>query len=221
MNISSILITIVGILIIIGLYVMSRIGQSNMPKNETSILPKIKDKNGDDFTSVLDDIPASDGSIPTSKTKQETTTNSKVEKKQIVLFISAENEQMLDGNLIKQTLIENELSFGDKDIYHYQIESSVNDKNKDVDSEQQEPLSSLFRIANGVEPWTLTDQDLDNKKLIGLSMVMLLPTVIDNKAALKLFFDKADAIAAQINGVLKNQQQQVLSAEDRTKLIKD
>lgn len=218
MNISSILITIVGILIIIGLYVMSRIGQSNMPKNETSILPKIRDKNGDEFTSVLDDIPASDGSIPTPKTKQET----KIDKKQVVLFISAENDQMLDGDLIKQTLTENELSFGDNDIYHYQVETSDNDKNNDAKNNQQEPqLSSLFRIANGVEPWTLTDQDLDKKKLVGLSMVMLLPTVIDKKTALKIFFEKADKIAAQINGVLKNQQQQILSAEDRAKIIKD
>jgi len=214
MNISSILITIVGILIIIALYVMSRIGQNKLQKNEASSLPKIKDENGDEFTSVLDDIPASDGSTLTPK--QQTVKENKIEKKQVVLFISAKNEQMLEGDLIKKTLIENELSFGDKDIYHYQIENSVNDQN---DEESQ--FTSLFRIANGIEPWTLTDQDLDKKKLVGLSMVMLLPTVIDSKTALNLFFDKADTIAAQVNGVLKNEQQQILSTEDRNKLIKN
>jgi len=214
MNISSILITIVGILIIIALYVMSRIGQNKLQKNEASSLPKIKDENGDVFTSILDDIPASDGSTLTPK--QQTVKENKIEKKQVVLFISAKNEQMLEGDLIKKTLIENELSFGDKDIYHYQIENSVNDQN---DEESQ--FTSLFRIANGIEPWTLTDQDLDKKKLVGLSMVMLLPTVIDSKTALNLFFDKADTIAAQVNGVLKNEQQQILSTEDRNKLIKN
>ncbi len=206
MNISSILITIVGIIIIIALYVVSRIGQSNMPNKETSLLPDIKDDNGDTFTSILDDIPASDGSSPS--VHNETPTKVSNDKQQLVLFISAADDQRLDGDLIKQALLNNDLSLGDKDIYHYLIEN----KNK-------QQLTSLFRVANGVEPWTLRDQDLDKQQLVGLSMVMLLPNIIESKAALTMFIEKADAIAAQTNGVLKNQQQEILSAEDRKVIL--
>ncbi|MEH6455235.1 MAG: cell division protein ZipA C-terminal FtsZ-binding domain-containing protein [Cocleimonas sp.] len=210
MNISSILITIVGIIIIIGLYVVSRVGQSNMPTKETSQLPNINDDNGDEFTSILDDIAATDGSSPVINKEVAAKTNNA--KQQLVLFISTANsEQVLDGDLIKQTLLDNGLSLGDKDIYHYSIESE--NKNK----EQQ--TSSLFRIANGVEPWTLKDKDLEKKQLVGLSMVMLLPTVIKNEVALKIFIEVADKIAEQTHGVLKNQQQQILSAEDRESMF--
>ena len=207
MNISSILITIVGIIIIIALYVVSRVGQSNIPNKESSLLPDIRDDNGDTFTSILDDIPASDGTIPIVNNEAPTKVGN--DKQQFVLFISAADEQGLDGDLIKQALLDNDLSLGDKDIYHYIIEN----KNK----EQQ--LNSLFRVANGVEPWTLRDQDLVKQQLVGLSMVMLLPNIIDNKAALTMFIEKADAIAVQINGILKNQQQEILSAEDRKDIL--
>lgn len=207
MNISSILITIVGIIIIIALYVVSRIGQSNMPNKETSLLPDIKDDNGDTFTSILDDIPASDGSSPS--VNNETPTKVSNDKQQLVLFISAADDQGLDGDLIKQALLGNELSLGDNDIYHYLIENM----------NKQQQLTSLFRVANGVEPWTLRDQDLDKQQLVGLSMVMLLPNIIESKTALTMFIEKADAIAAQINGVLKNQQQEILSAEDRKAIL--
>ncbi len=154
---------------------------------------------------ILDDIPASDGSTPVDNKKAPTP--SSTDKQQLVLFISADNEQGLNGDLIKRTLLNNGLSLGDKDIYHYLIENSLKKK------EQQ--FTSLFRVANGVEPWTLTDQDLDKKQLAGLSMVMLLPNIIDNKAALKIFIEMADTIAKQTHGMLKNQKQQKLSDVDR------
>lgn len=213
MNISSILITIVGIIIIIALYVMSRSGQNKLPKKEGSKLPDIKDDNGDVFTSILDDIPASDGMTPAINNNQ---TQDSRDKQQLVLFISAKNEQSLDGNLVKQALLKNGLRFGDKDIYHLFIESVI--QKSPVRNPQQS--NSLFRVANGVEPWTLKDQDLDEKQIVGLSMVMLLPTLIENKEALQIFIEKAESIAKQTNGVLKNQQQQILTDDDRKAILR-
>ena len=213
MNISSILITIVGIIIIIALYVMSRSGQNKLPKKEGSKLPDIKDDNGDVFTSILDDIPASDGMTPAINNNQ---TQDSRDKQQLVLFISAKNEQSLDGNLVKQALLKNGLRFGDKDIYHLFIESVT--QKSPVRNPQQS--NSLFRVANGVEPWTLKDQDLDEKQIVGLSMVMLLPTLIENKEALQIFIEKAESITKQTNGVLKNQQQQILTDDDRKAILR-
>ena len=65
MDIISLLITIAGILIILGLYILGRLSKSKMPKEkEVASVPRIIDDNGDHFTSVLDDIPATDGSTP-------------------------------------------------------------------------------------------------------------------------------------------------------------
>ena len=213
MNISSILITIVGIIFILALYVISRVSQSKLPKNQTTLLPDIKDDNGEKFTSVLDDIPASDGSTPIvqkaefvpDKTEEPNPSNqAKSNKQQVVLFISGKNNAALDGNAINKALTENGLNLGDNDIYHYSVES------------EQNQLSSLFRIANGIEPWTLTDTDLKDQKITGLSVVLMLPTFIETKDALKIFIEKADLIATQINGVLKNQQQKELTLEEKT-----
>ena len=225
MNITSILITIVGIIFIIALYLMSRITQSKLPNKDVSLLPDIKDDNGDTFTSILDDIPARDGIKPTQKTNsvdeivstfnsdksiaQSTEDNNvadaPVDKQpntqQIVLFISAQDDTGLDGNTISTALAKNGLQLGDNDIYHYFDEN--------LDSK------SLFRVANGVDPWTLTSQDLSNKKLAGLSIVMLPSNNVNRKTAISILFKTVESLAIDINGVLKNEQQQPLSQQDK------
>ena len=118
MNISSILITIVGIIIILALYVLSRASKNKLPNTEITNLPKIKDSEGNEFTSILDDIPASEETLQNdSKLQKPTVEVQKI--KQIVLFISGKDEDGLDGNLIKQSLLKNKMKLGDKDIYHY------------------------------------------------------------------------------------------------------
>ena len=228
MNITSILITIVGIIFIIALYLMSRISQSKFPKIQSTQLPDIKDENGAKFTSVLDDIPARDGSTPLPRSAENIETDfvdssadsktgskhieteSNTQQTQIVLFISAKDENGLDGNTVKRSLIKNGLSFGDKEIYHYIFESSINNqKNK----------NSLFRVANGVEPWTLTDQDLVDKKLVGLSIVMFIPTKKNNNKAIQVLLNSVEKIANDVNGLLKNQQQHILTQKDKELLL--
>jgi len=214
MNISSILITILGIIIILALYVMSRLGQNKVPQNNDTKLPEIKDADGNPFTSVLDDIPATDDSAKEKDSSAKDTSidedtsqiKAEISKQQLVLFISAKDEKGLNGTLVKQTLIKNDLTLGDKDIYHYNVDNN-NKKN------------SLFRVANGVEPWTLTDKDLVDQQVVGISIVMLLPNIINNKEATKLFMSKADTITEQVNGILKNQKQEPLSPKDRSEIL--
>lgn len=224
MNISSILIIIVGILIIFALYVVSRIGQSKPPYQDISSLPNIKDDDGSLFTSVLDDIPASDGSTPLTNKEKSTLTSTKIntENQQIILFISADNGQLLDGDLIKQALLSNNLSLGENDIYHYLIEkvteNAVIDPIKNANNNQPQQIS-LFRIANGVKPWTLKDKDLEKQQLIGLSIIMYLSNAVEKKQALTTFIEKSDAIATQINGILKTEQGKILSAECKEAIL--
>lgn len=241
MNITSLLITLAGIIFIVALYIISRISQSKLPSKQTSRLPNLKDENGTRFTSVLDDIPARDGSTPepdnlvqetdnnksdkstetisetnvkTTKNdnnKKENTISNKTEQQQHILFITGRNENGLDGKLVQQALIANGLVLGDMDIYHYfpVMKDSVPESEK----------YSLFRIANGVSPWTLKPEDLLNKKLAGLSIVMITPTKINDSEAISLFISLSEKICKQIGGVLKNQQQQLFTAKEKKYLL--
>jgi cell division protein ZipA len=231
MNITSILITIVGIIFIIALYLLSRISQSKLPNKDVSLLPDIKEDNGEPFTSILDDIPARDGIKPTKTAKTEVyyekvksaaadkntlknasgtksnTSTAEIQplKQQIVLFISAQDEQGLDGNLIEPALAHHGLQLGENDIYHY-FDDALDAK-------------SLFKIANGVDPWTLTSHDLINKKLAGLSVVMLPNNKVDGKTAVSILLKTAENLANDINGVLKNDKQQLLTQQDKEMLL--
>ncbi len=234
MNITSLLITLAGIIFIIALYIISRISQSKLPSKQTSRLPNLKDEKGNRFTSVLDDIPARDGSTPKpDKIVQETineefnenlneinsetednnksSTNKNPETQQHILFITGKDENGLDGKLVQKALKANGLVLGDMDIYHYfpVMKDSLPDSEK----------YSLFRIANGVSPWTLKAEDLVNKKLAGLSIVMITPTKINDSEAISLFISLSEKICKQIGGVLKNQQQQLFTAKEKKHLL--
>lgn len=227
MDITSLIITFVGILIILALYIISRISRSKLPQEKAVRLPNLKNEDGTQFTSILDDIPARDGSTPipaVKETKQDAvtadtkntknvknkTTAKSVEQKQHILFISPNNENGLDGNLVTKVLNKNGFSFGDLDIYHYLIDSITKDKSEKI---------SLFRVANGVDPWTLKKQDLNNKTLAGLSIVLLTPCEIDSKDAIKTFIATSHKISVEMNGVLKNQQQQIFAPKDEAELL--
>jgi cell division protein ZipA len=223
MDIISLLITIAGILIILGLYILGRLSRSKMPKEQpVASVPRIIGDEGERFTSVLDDIPATDGSTPRpvpkqteadtknkaamdSKTKSKKPAD-KIQKKQVskaqhVLFISSNDAKGLDGNLIDKVLTQHGLQFGEMDIYHYYLNGETD--------------KSLFRVANGVNPWTLTPQDLNNTFLPGLSLVMVTPTPIDDRQAIETFINTAKHIANDLNGKLKNQSQQLFTEKDK------
>ncbi len=248
MNITSLLITLAGIIFLFALYMMSRIARSKLPKKKEVNIPELKDKNGKPFSSILDDIPARDGSTPTQhnraatdqkeieqefankesannkgvagshiqatieneSTKQpddtDETREDKQQTSQHILFISGKEGEQLDGNQIKKALISNGLSLGENDIYHYSIMAN----SKQI---------SLFRVANGMQPWTLKDDDLNNKKLAGLSVVMITPTKINDVKAMKTFINTTKKLSSSINGIIKNQQQQPLTKEDEQMLI--
>ena len=222
MNTISLLITLAGIIIIIGLYLMSRIAQSKLPQALQTQIPSIKNDDGSKFSSILEDIPASDGSTPKPSPMQKVTISSnqknhtssldeeKTDKenlpRQVILFISANAETGLDGNLVQKALTANKLILGDNDIYHYYSENKTN-------------KTSLFRIANGTEPWTLTTKDLQDKNLAGLSIVMSLPSQIADKKALKLLLSVSKKLCKEINGTLKNDKQQILTHDKEKEII--
>ena len=221
MNTTSLLITLVGIIIIVGLYLMSRLALSKQPQIQKINIPNLKNTDGTKFSSVVEDISAQDGSTPKPELLNKVSISNNIENKsnmdelkenktqQVILFISAGNENGLDGNLVAKALQKNKLTLGDKDIYHY-FTNYKNDK--------ASPKTSLFRIANGTAPWTLNKADLQNKKLAGLSIFMSLPAPKEREKAITTLLQVSKNLAKDLNGHLKNDKQQSLTDTDIKKL---
>ena len=213
MNIVSILITLAGIIAILALYIISKLSQKKQPQDKIIIIPKIHDKDGRLMSSVLGDFSAADGSTPApiikpnEKTKKARKKPKRVKERQIVLFIAALDQSGIDGNKIPAVLEKHNLQFGEMDIYHYLMNT------------EQEKSVSIFRIANGVTPWTLVPDELLGTVTPGLSIIMQLPSVANDHAAMELFIHHAEGIARDLNAQLKNSQQANFSIADKEELL--
>ena len=213
MDIVSILITLAGIIIMIALYIMGRISQSKLPKKQNNNIPRINDDFGKVTSSVLEDTPATDGSTPIVVEETilpneggETSRKQAQTPQQVVLFIAAAEGGNLSGSTIKEVLPKYQLSFGEMDLFHYQIE----DNGKP---------SKLFSIANGVSPWTLNPDDLEGSETPGLSVMMQLPSSIDDRDAIEILISTTQSIASDLGATLKNGNQQAFSKQDALDLM--
>jgi len=212
MNIVSILITLAGIIAILALYIISRLSQQQQPKDQIIIIPKIHDDDGHLMSSVLADIPAADGSTPPPivvepKDTKDEIAEQTIEERQIILFIAALDEAGIAGDDIPAVLEKHNLHFGEMDIFHYTIES------------EKDGTISLFRIANGVKPWTLVPANLVGTRTPGLSIILQLPSAVNDHSAVELFITHAEGIAKDLGAQLKNAQQENFSAADKEALL--
>lgn len=213
MDIVSILITIAGIIIMIALYIMGRISQNRFPKEQDKSIPRINDDYGAVTSSVMQDIPATDGSTPVVVEESVTATTATAQERkqavtprQVVLFIAADEGKMLSGNKIMETLPQYHLKFGEMDLFHYPIEDDG-------------VPSKLFSIANGIKPWTLNPEDLKDAETPGLSVMMQLPTPLDDIDAIEILVSTTQMIATDLGGSLKNGEQEPFSKTDYQDLI--
>ena len=213
MDIVSILITVVGIIIMIALYIMGRISQSKLPKKQDNSIPRINDDFGSVTSSILDDAPATDGSTPMIVEETiiqneggDVTRKQVKTPQQVVLFIAADEDKALSGDKIKEVLPKYQLSFGDMDLFHYPIEDNG-------------VPAKLFSIANGVSPWTLNPDDLTGAETPGLSVMMQLPSPIDDRDAIEILVSTTQLIAHDLGGTLKNNNQEVFSRQDALDLM--
>ena len=213
MDIVSILITLAGIIIMIALYIMGRISQNKLPKKQDGSIPRINDDFGVVTSSILEDAPATDGSTPLvieettlSNEGGELSRKQSNKAQQVVLFIAADEGKALSGNKINEVLPKYQLSFGDMDLFHYPIEDNG-------------VPSKLFSIANGVSPWTLNPDELANSETPGLSVMMQLPSPIDDRDAIEILVSTTQLIAKDLGGSLKNGNQEVFSKQDALDLM--
>lgn len=225
MELVSLIIMVLGLAALVGIYVISRVSRRSLPQKRDENVPVLRDADGNELSSVLDDVPARDGKRPApnardmsdvmmsgvaGKPKEEKVTHLVKEAvalpPQLVLFIAADIDAGFAGEEVLKALDNAGLSFGDMDIFH-----------RVILTEQGE--TSLFSIANGVKPWTLTPEELIMQTTPGLSMILNLPSPIDDGEAINDFLRTAERLAADLNGVLKDHKQQPVTPEGRSDLL--
>lgn len=226
MELVSLIIMVLGLVALVAIYVISRVSRRNLPKKRDETVPVLKDADGDEMTSVLEDVPARDGKRPAPNARAMTdvmmsgvagkpaqTVKAAAEPKapavlppQLVLFVAAESEAGFSGDDVLRALDNAGLAFGDMDIFHRIV---LSDKGE----------TSLFGVANGVKPWTLVPEEMVDQSTPGLSMIMNLPSPINDNDAIHDFLRTAERLAADLSGVLKNHEQQPVTAEVRADLL--
>lgn len=225
MELVSLIIMVLGLAALIGIYVISRVSRRNLPQKRDESVPMLRDVGGNEMSSVLEDVAARDGKRPSPKARDlSDVMMSGMSSKpaaiepaqpagetialppQLVLFIAADIDAGFAGEQVLKALDNAGLSFGEMDIYHRMVLTDTGE-------------TSLFSVANGVKPWTLAPEEMVAQSTPGLSMILNLPSPIDNGEAIHDFLRTAERLAADLNGILKDQGQQPVTADTRAGLL--
>lgn len=218
MELVSLIIMGLGLLALAAIYIVSRISRQDLPKKRDEPVPLLRDADGVEISSVLDDVPARDGKRPTAnarnladvmadKTKPLDQDESSLLPPQLILFIAATTETGFEGEEVLNALEKAHLSFGEMNIFHRLIRT------------EKGATVSLFSVANGVKPWTLIPEELEQQTTPGLSLILNLPAPVANNLAIQDFLRTAEQITADLHGVLKNEDQQPVTDEYRADLL--
>jgi cell division protein ZipA len=223
MELVSLIIMVLGLVALVAIYIISRISRRDLPQKRDVNVPVLRDADGNEISSVLDDVAAQDGKRPSAnarnlsdvimsgvggkaQTAESETLPAVVLPPQLVLFIAADIDAGFAGEEVLRALDNAGLGFGDMGVFHRMVLTG-------------EGEVSLFSVANGVKPWTLVPEELLDQATPGLSMILNLPSPINNSDAIHDFLRTAERLAADLGGVLKDQEQQPLTAEYRADLL--
>lgn len=210
----SLIIMALGLVALGAIYFISRASRKEQPTDKKlPPIPTLKDQEGEEATSIMEDQAARDGKGPSQNAQNLSDVmdeKSAAKKKsnpnlppQLIMFIAAETEEGFQGPDIINALDNSGLTFGEMDVYHRMVLSGNGE-------------SSLFNVANGIKPWTLVPDELARgASTPGLSLVLNLPSPIDDGEALHDFMRTAERITSHLGGVLKNQNQEPITAEQR------
>ncbi|MFM2319534.1 MAG: hypothetical protein RLZZ215_2155 [Pseudomonadota bacterium] len=217
MEIVSLIIMIIGLLALIFIYWASRRTRQDLPQqsHQRSSMNSITAEDGSEISSVAVDLPARDGKSPnvnartiiddweqrpsTSATAATTTEPEQVLEapSQLIMFIAAEQADFV-GTEVLSALDNAGLQFGEMNVYHRMILTETGEQ-------------SLFYVANGIKPWTLVPDEIAETTTPGLSLILNLPSPINNREAIHDFVKTAERLNQQLAGVIKNQNQEVIS----------
>lgn len=209
MELVSIIIMLLGIAVLVALYFMSRSAQNNMPKDKEMNISAVHDDRGRLASSVKEDsgyqAHAEASSVEEVEQHFAQTRNASMET-QLALFIAARDEDGLDCDRLLLVFDELGLEYGEMSLFHRMALTEHGEV-------------SLYKIANGVEPWTLNPEDIRGQLIPGLSAILDLPSVVDDQEAIEDFILVCQKIAELMNADLKNTEQGIFSDADRQAML--
>lgn len=213
MEIVSLIIIAIGLVALVGVYVMSRMARKDQPQNrKLPPIPTLLDEQGNETSSVQEDQAARDGKRPNANAQNLSDVVAPYESEapqhnpnlppQLIMFIAADGEDSFAGEDVLVALENAGLTFGEMNVFHRMVLTPQGEK-------------SLFNVANGVKPWTLVPEEVAASHTPGLSMILNLPSPISDREAIHDFVRTAERINSRLGGILKNQKQEPITDEQR------
>lgn len=208
MELVSIIIMLLGIAVLVALYFMSRNTQNSLPKDKEIKIQAVRDERGRLASSIKEDSGYTGQPTPTSATSENhfVTARKAQEEMQLALFIAARNADGLDCDRLLFVFDELGLEYGEMSLFHRMVLTEHGE-------------TSLYKIANGVEPWTLNPDDIRGQFIPGLSAILDLPSAVDDQEAIEDFVLVCQKVAEVMNADLKNAHQEIFSDADRHSML--
>jgi cell division protein ZipA len=186
------IIILIGVVFIAAVYLLSRQRRklrAGIRRNAPSL--------GDEEGTVLSES----ATLETSPAPVAHATASGAEARQLILalHVTCAESAGFDGAQVLNALQTNGLHYGQHQVYHRLIGSG--------------PESSVFSVANLVEPGVLPPGDLPQRRIPGLTLFLVLPGPQDGVAACADMLATARALARQLGGSVQDDQRQLLTPQ--------
>jgi len=118
----------------------------------------------------------------------------------IVIYITAKEDQVLNGEEIAEAVEAAGMTFGAMDIYHY--------------TPPGQPQKNLFSLANMHEPGTFDPDTASEFNTDGLAMFLCLPAAGPGEELFDQMLGCARQIAADLDADLRNEKHEIVSPQE-------